>query len=330
MRRKDSGGSTRSRRASRRRKIDEGKNRETVGPEEQGVPTLEERLASENAYGVLSVVATPIGNLRDITIRAVEVLKEADLIVCEDTRTSRTLLRRYGITGELMSLHRFSETRKTGAVLDRLARGSKVALISDAGVPAISDPGHRLVRATRDAGFQVIPVPGASSITAALSVSGMDCSAFVYLGFAPKKASQRAAFFEEILREDRPCVFFDTPTRIEATLEAATAVLGSRSLLLCRELTKRHEEIIEGSAAEISAELRSRDAVKGEIVVVVEGTKKAGPEIDLETAVRTLIEEGLTGKPLADEARSRFGLSKRDAYDKFLELKQKDQETEDE
>ncbi len=328
MKRRDSGDGVRSRRGPRPRRTDEGKEREATVPEEQELSPTRESTLSEKSFGVLSVVATPIGNLRDITVRALDVLKAADLIACEDTRTSRILLRRWGIVGELMSIHRFSESRKTQAILDRLARGSNVALISDAGAPAISDPGHRLVKAVREAGFHVVAVPGPSSVTAALSVSGMDCSAFVYLGFAPRKHSQRVAFLRAILLENRPCVFFDTPTRIAATMEAAAGILGTRSVVLARELTKMHEEVITGTAEEICAELSSRDAVKGEIVVVVEGGKQTDPEIDTESAVRSLLEEGLTGKPLADEARLRFGLSKREAYEKFLELKREDEEEE--
>jgi 16S rRNA (cytidine1402-2'-O)-methyltransferase len=328
MKRRDSGDGIRSRRGPRIRQIDEGRESEASLPRERELSAGQELISLEASAGVLSVVATPIGNLRDITLRALDVLKAADLIACEDTRTSRILLQRWGIATELMSLHRFSETRKTKAILDRLESGSNIALISDAGVPAISDPGHRLVRAVREAGFRVVAVPGPSSVTAALSVSGMDCSAFVYLGFAPRKHSQRVAFLRAILLENRPCVFFDTPMRIEATMEAAAGVLGERTVVLARELTKRHEEIITGTAEEICAELSSRDAVKGEIVVVVEGGKKTDPEIDTESAVRSLLEEGLTGKPLADEARLRFGLSKREAYEKFLELKREDEEEE--
>lgn len=328
MKRRDSGDGIDSRRGPRPRRIKEEKEREASFLKEREISTAQGLTPLEGSAGVLSVVATPIGNLRDITLRALDVLKTADLIACEDTRKSRILLDRWGIATELMSLHRFSETRKTQRILDRLAGGSNVALISDAGVPAISDPGHRLVKAVRDAGFRVVAVPGASSVTAALSVSGMDCSAFVYLGFAPRKHAQRVAFLRTILLDNRPCVFFDTPTRIEATMEAAAGLLGERTVVLARELTKMHEEIITGTAVEIFSELRSRETVKGEIVVVVEGGKETGSEIDMESAVKKLLEEGLTGKPLADEARLRFGLSKREAYEKFLELKREGREEE--
>jgi 16S rRNA (cytidine1402-2'-O)-methyltransferase len=270
---------------------------------------------------VLYVVSTPIGNLEDITFRAVDVLRKVDLIACEDTRKSRILLERWDISTKLMSLHRFSESRKTQVILDRLELGENVAIISDAGTPAISDPGSRLVRAALDAGFVVSPIPGASSITSALSVSGMDCSSFVYLGFAPRTDQQRRVFFDEIGREQRTSLFFETPKRIQATLQIAEEILGERRIVLCRELTKLHEEIIAGTAASILARLEARTSVKGEIVVVVEGGASSGPHIDVSEAVKLLIAEGLSGKRLAAEAYRRFGLRQSDAYEAFLTIK---------
>jgi 16S rRNA (cytidine1402-2'-O)-methyltransferase len=271
--------------------------------------------------GVLYVVSTPIGNLEDMTFRALDVLRKVDLIACEDTRKSRILVERWDISARLLSLHRFSESRKTQVILDRLERGESVALISDAGTPAISDPGSRLVRATLEAGFTVIPIPGASSITAALSVSGMDCSSFMYLGFAPRTNDQRRAFFEKIDRERRTSLFFETAKRILATLQIAKEILGERRLVLCRELTKLHEEIIPGTAASILAGFEARGSVKGEIVVVVEGGLGAGSQIDTQAGVKLLMTEGLSGKRLAEEAHRRFGLKKSEAYETFLALK---------
>jgi 16S rRNA (cytidine1402-2'-O)-methyltransferase len=274
--------------------------------------------------GTLYVVSTPIGNLDDITIRAIDALRNADLIACEDTRKSRVLLQRLQISTNLVSLHRFSESSKTNMILERLAQGQNVALISDAGTPAISDPGHRLVRAAQDAGIVVTPLPGPSSITAALSVSGMDCSSFVYLGFAPRKDEQRRTFFRRIVSEKRTCVFFETPHRIEATLNIGSDVLGARRVALFRELTKLHEEIIVGTASDIHAELASRDSVKGEIVVVVEAASEIETSVDLEEAVRILMEEGFSGTRLASIARARFGLKKSEAYETYLRLKEEE------
>jgi 16S rRNA (cytidine1402-2'-O)-methyltransferase len=270
---------------------------------------------------VLYVVSTPIGNLEDITLRALDVLRKVDLIACEDTRKSRILLERWDISTKLMSLHRFSESRKTQFVLERLERGENVAIISDAGTPAISDPGSRLVRAALEAGFTVTPIPGPSSITAALSVSGMDCSSFVYLGFAPRTDARRRAFFDKIRQEERTSLFFETAKRVQATLQVAEEILGDRRLVLSRELTKLHEEIIPGTAASMLARLETRASVKGEIIVIVEGGSGSGPQIDAREAVRLLLAEGLSGKRLAEEAHKRYGLRKSDAYEAFLMIK---------
>ncbi len=268
--------------------------------------------------GTLYLVATPIGNLDDITVRAVEILRTVDLIACEDTRTSRVLLRRWDIATRVLSLHRFSESRRIRTILDRLHQGQNVALISDAGTPAISDPGARVVRAALEAGFPVSPIPGASAITAALSASGMDGSSFVYLGFVPKKLGLRTKFFEQLLTEPRTAVFLETPLRIKTTLKLAADILGTRRLVLLREMTKVHEETLTGSARTILEDLEKKPSVKGEITLVLEGAAPSGPEIDLEDAVRTLIAEGFSGKRLADEAHRRFGVKKGKAYSIFL------------
>jgi 16S rRNA (cytidine1402-2'-O)-methyltransferase len=270
--------------------------------------------------GTLFVMATPIGNLEDITMRGVEILRTVDAIACEDTRKSRILLRKWGSTVRLISLHKFSETRKTEMILDRLAQGQRLALISDAGTPAISDPGSRLVRAAMDKGFKIVPLPGPSSVIAALSVSGMDCSTFTFLGFCPRTNEQRRSFFLNLSKEGRTCVFFETPHRITETLAIAAETLAERRIALMRELTKLHEEILTGTAQEILDIFRQRESVKGEIVVVVECGRPSKNSVNLEEIVRSLVEEGFTGKKLADEARRRFNVKKSEAYEKFLEI----------
>jgi len=273
--------------------------------------------------GVLYVVSTPIGNLEDITARAVKTLKAVSVVACEDTRQSRILTQRWNISTNLMSLHRFNESRKTQAILERLDRGEDVAIVTDAGTPAISDPGHRIVRAALDAGIRVTPIPGPSSITAALSVSGMDCSTFAYLGFIPRKKEQRQSFFERILKSEITCIFFETPHRILDSLRIAAQVLGSRRMVLFRELTKLHEEVLSGPAEDLLEILIGRGSIKGEIVIVAEGEGKAKApvEIDLDAAVKTLMKEGLSGKRLTDEAHRRLGVKKSVAYERFLSLK---------
>jgi 16S rRNA (cytidine1402-2'-O)-methyltransferase len=271
--------------------------------------------------GKLYVVATPIGNLDDITVRAIDVLKKANLIACEDTRKSRILLQRWDISAPLMSLHRFSERRRIKTIEERLERGEHVALISDAGTPAISDPGSRLIKAAYEAGFVVTPIPGASSITAALSVSGMDCSSFTYLGFVPRKTDQRRIFFEDLLTETRTTIFFETARRISATLTVAAEILASRRMVMLRELTKLHEDIISGTADILLKALESKGALRGEMTVAVEGAPPREKEEDPDAAVKHLMSEGFSGKRLAEEAHRRFGIHKTAAYRRYLELK---------
>jgi 16S rRNA (cytidine1402-2'-O)-methyltransferase len=271
--------------------------------------------------GVLYVVATPIGNLADMTTRAVEVLRSVDLIACEDTRNSRVLLRRWNIPTNVTSLHRFSESKKAQAIVDRLIRGENVAIVSDAGTPTISDPGHRIVRLAREAGCRVVPIPGPSSLAAALSVSGMDCSSFVFLGFLPRKDAERRTLFEHMLAEERTTVFFDSPKRILQSLKVASEILGLRRLALMRELTKLHEEILTGTAESLHDDLSRRETILGEIIVVVEGGEPNAVHMEVEAAVRILVREGLVGKRLAEEAHKRFGIKKRDAYQTYLDLK---------
>ncbi|MBM4328525.1 MAG: 16S rRNA (cytidine(1402)-2'-O)-methyltransferase [Deltaproteobacteria bacterium] len=271
--------------------------------------------------GTLYIVATPIGNLADMTARAAQALHSVHLIACEDTRTSRILLGHYQVITPTISLHKFSEARRTATILERLGRGEDVALISDAGTPAVSDPGSRVVRAALEKGYRVVPIPGASSIIAALSVSGMDCSSFVYLGFVPRKDAERRRFFEALRNEPRTSLFFETPRRIAATLEAAADILGERRIVLTRELTKLHEEILPGTPQTVLDSLKTRPSIRGEIVIVVEGASPAESALDLEEVVKSLMQEGLSGKRLALEAQKRYGVGKNAAYQKFLDMK---------
>ncbi len=270
--------------------------------------------------GTLFVVATPIGNLEDITMRALEVLRNVHVIACEDTRKSRILLQRWGIRQRLLSFHKFSEARKMQLVLDRLEQGQNVAIISDAGTPGIADPGARVVRAALDAGYSVVPIPGPSAVAAALSVSGVDCSSFQYLGFVPRKDEERRSFFASVAKSGRTSVFFETPHRIEQTLKIAADILGPHRISLLRELTKLHEEILVGTAAEILGTLQQRESVKGEIVLVVEGGTPTVEVPDLQQIVEALISEGFSGKRLANEAHQRYGVRKSHAYETFLEI----------
>ncbi len=278
-----------------------------------------ESLETPDCETVLYVVATPIGNLDDITVRAIETLRRVDVIACEDTRTSRVLLNRWNISTLLISLHRFNENSKTQAIIERLKKRQKVALISDAGTPNISDPGFRLVRSVMEAGFRVVPIPGPSSIITALSIAGIDGSSFVFMGFSPKKELALRSFFQKIDLEERTVVFLEPARRIMRVMDMALQLLPGRRLVLCRELTKRFEEIISGEVESVFEQLVKRDNIKGEFVVLIEHSKKV-PSIDIEQLVLGLMQEGYSGKGLASEAQKRYQVSKTAAYAKFLTI----------
>jgi 16S rRNA (cytidine1402-2'-O)-methyltransferase len=278
---------------------------------------------SENGVrptGILFVVATPIGNLDDITIRAARTLEQVDFIACEDTRRTRILLERLKIKTQIVSLHRFSERERTEYVIQRLLQGESCALVCDAGTPNIADPGALLIREVHKKRIRVIPIPGPSSVVAALSISGIDCSSFSFRGFVPKKTREREAFFRNISSDSMPCIIFESPKRILASLLAAQDILGDRSVVLVRELTKVHEEVLRGSAAEIAETLSTRGQVKGEICVIIDSGRPVHIDMDAREAVSILVKEGFTGKKLAQEAHNRFGLRKSLAYSAFLAL----------
>lgn len=217
--------------------------------------------------GTLFVVATPIGNLEDMTFRAVRVLREASVVAAEDTRHTARLLRHFGIETALLSLHEHNETARVEAILGRLARGESVALVSDAGTPAVSDPGARLVELVAAAGFRVEPVPGASAVTAAVSAAGLASGQFAFLGFPPIKAKDRSRFFQGLdsLRTGMPVVFFEAPHRIEFTLKDLLFLANTR-IIVFRELTKVHETTYRGTAAEIATQVLP---AMGEFTIVV-------------------------------------------------------------
>ena len=268
--------------------------------------------------GVLYVVATPLGNLEDITQRALRVLREVDLIAAEDTRHSRRLLQHFGIGTPLASYFDEIEARKAPALVRELVEGKSIALISDAGTPGISDPGFHLVRAAIDAGVKVEPVPGPSAVAAALSVSGLPTDRFVFEGFLPAKSGKRRARLEEIVREPRTLVFYEAPHRIAATLAELAAVFGDRAACLLREVTKMYETIARGSLAELSA--RAGEFERGEVTRVVAGAAEVAvePPADLDAEITALREQGLRTKEVADQLATRYGLSRHDLYQRIV------------
>ncbi|HXG32595.1 MAG TPA: 16S rRNA (cytidine(1402)-2'-O)-methyltransferase [Bryobacteraceae bacterium] len=268
--------------------------------------------------GVLYLVATPIGNLEDITLRALRVLREADLIACEDTRQTRKLLEHYGISRPLVSYHEHNERKRAGELLARLQSGASVALVSDAGTPLISDPGYRLVAAARDAGIAVVPVPGPSALVAALTASGLPAEAFHFAGFLPAKRSQRLRTLASLRNEPATLVFYEAPHRILDTLADLEETFGPRRMVLARELTKVHEEFLRGTATQIRQALSERPSVRGEITLVVEGAPPETPapagEAELLEAVLRFEQQGLSRMEAIKAAARELGLPKRTVY----------------
>ena len=270
--------------------------------------------------GTLYIVATPIGNLEDITIRAVRILGEVDLIACEDTRQTRKLLDRYNIAKPLVSYHEHNERSRSAGLLRDLAAGKNIALVSDAGTPLIADPGYRLVEQAREQGIVVSPIPGPSALLAALSASGLPTDSFSFHGFLPSKRGQRRAVLEHFRPSPATLVFYETPHRILETLEDIEEILGPRPVVLARELTKIHEEFLRGAAKEIREALAKRAAVKGEITVMIGKSETAEvDETPLAEAVEKLIESGVPRMEALKTVARRRGLSKREVYKQFNE-----------
>jgi 16S rRNA (cytidine1402-2'-O)-methyltransferase len=266
----------------------------------------------------LYIVSTPIGNLEDITLRALRVLREASVIACEDTRQTGKLLSHFGISKPLVSYHDHNEAARTTDLMERLQRGEDVALVSDAGTPLISDPGYRLVAAAIAVGVPVVPVPGPSAVLGALAAAGLATDAFRFCGFLPQKSGQRRKVLEELRAEACTLVFYEAPHRILAALEDVEAVMGPRPVTVARELTKLHEEFLRGAAAKVRAQLAARPSIKGEITLLIgrapEGASVAAVEVPIEEAVRALEAEGVPRMEAIKRVAKSRGLSKRDVY----------------
>jgi 16S rRNA (cytidine1402-2'-O)-methyltransferase len=233
--------------------------------------------AASDAVGALFVVSTPIGNLKDITLRALEVLGSVDLIAAEDTRRTRILLTEFGITKPVTSYHDYTEARKARSLIAQMAKGKRVALVSEAGSPGISDPCYRLVRAALESGTPVIPVPGVTALVPALVVSGLPVDRFAFEGFLPARSAARRKRLAGLRNEPRTMIFYEAPHRLVHFLADLEKELGNRDLAVARELTKVHEEVVRGSAGRL-AELFRKNEPRGEFVVVCEGTRGAEGE----------------------------------------------------
>jgi 16S rRNA (cytidine1402-2'-O)-methyltransferase len=266
--------------------------------------------------GTLYVVATPLGHLEDMTLRALRVLREVSLVACEDTRRTGTLLRAHGIATSTTSYFEHNERWKGERILEALRGGRDVALVSDAGTPGISDPGYRLVREARDEGLPVVPVPGPSAAIAALSVSGLPTDRFLFVGFLPPRSGARRRALEELACERSTLVFHESPVRVLHALADMVGLLGDRDAFLCREATKVHEEYVRAPLSAILASLAARESVKGEIVLVVAGAPEAAPAAGREPVplYRELAAEGRTRREAVKEAARRLGLRAREVY----------------
>ena len=272
--------------------------------------------------GVLFLIGTPIGNLEDISLRAIRVLGEVDVIAAEDTRRAKILLGRYDIKTPVISYHEQGGRGRTAALLERL-RGADVALITEAGMPSISDPGYGIVAAAIEAGLPVDVLPGASAVSAALAVSGLPSHQFTFVGFPPRKAGERKRFLQSLSGEPRTLVLFEAPHRVRATLREAVGVFGPRRIAVCRELTKLHQEVFRGTIDEAAAHFAEP---RGEFTLVIEGAEEsAGAGDDAVEAARRLLTSlaraGATGKDSVAQAVEAFGVPRRAAYRLWVEAK---------
>jgi 16S rRNA (cytidine1402-2'-O)-methyltransferase len=271
--------------------------------------------------GTLYVVATPIGNLEDITLRALRILREVDLVAAEDTRQTAKLLQHYGIRKFLVSYHEHNERRRTGELMAQLRAGRSVALVSDAGTPGISDPGYELIRACVEEGIPVVPVPGPSAVLAALAASGLMTDRFLFAGFIPRKSSDRRRFFEELKEERGTLILFESPERILESLRDLRAVVGDRRVAVCRELTKLHEEVFRGRISEALAHLEAHPP-RGEITLVVEGASPESAEDEkTDEDLRRLLAQGESVRDAAEVVARAYGISRREAYRRALRIR---------
>jgi len=278
--------------------------------------------ANELRRPALYVVATPIGNLEDITLRAIGVLKEADLIACEDTRQTQKLLNHYGVSTRTTSYYEHNELTRAPELVEQMRQGAAVALVTDAGVPGISDPGYRLIGLAIREQVPVIPVPGAAAFLAALVASGMPTDAFRFNGFLPAKAGERRAALERIKISPQTEIFYEAPHRIIATVADIVEVLGEeRPVVIARELTKLHEEFLRGRAGEVAAIVGLRQTVKGEITLLIGRSQETGAHVagKAQASIRErineiILQEGIDEKSALKKVAKERGISKSTAY----------------
>jgi 16S rRNA (cytidine1402-2'-O)-methyltransferase len=273
--------------------------------------------------GKLYVVSTPIGNLEDISLRAIRILKEVDLIACEDTRNTRKLLSHYQIKKPLTSYHEHNEKEKAEALLRQLEAGKNIALVSDAGTPGVSDPGFRLVKIASENGIDAISVPGPSAAVAALSISGLPTSRFGFFGFLPKTKNKKKQFLNEIRDLEQTLIFYESSRRIIDTLLSIIEVFGDRQISVSRELTKMFEETITGKISDVIEKLREKKELKGEFTLVIDGNKDKHGEFsieELERDIRSYKDKGFSLKNTVEELTIKSKLTKNQVYREALKI----------
>lgn len=279
----------------------------------------------KNAEGTLYLVATPIGNMEDMTFRAVKVLEEVDTILAEDTRVTGLLLSHFKITSKQISFHEHNAVEKIPEIIERLKRGEKIAQVSDAGMPSISDPGHDLVKAAIVADIPVVTVPGASAGISALIASGLVPQPHIFFGFLPRKAGQQKEFFEQKKVYPETQIFYESPHRVKATLANLLEVYGDRQVVIARELTKIYEEYLRGTVSEVLDYLTEND-LKGECIILVAGAEEESPELaEHQTAsqlVAELVAQGMKANAAIKQVAKTYGLNRQDVYKEYHELKE--------
>ena len=274
--------------------------------------------------GILYVVATPIGNRDDITLRALNVLREVDLIAAEDTRKTRRFLEMHALKSSLISYHEHNEAERTPKLIAQLKKGLSIALASNAGTPTVSDPGYCLITTALADHLNVIPIPGVSAVTTALSVAGLPTDSFVFMGFPAKKKSKRRQQLSDLASETRTLIFYESPRRILTFLGEINAAMGDRYLVLAREMTKRYEEFLRGRLSEIVRQLKGRSDIKGEITLLVAGSDKPG--IQSWEVVREQIRTAVMNRrdslsEIAREIAAKTGMSRNKIYTQALKIK---------
>jgi len=286
-------------------------------------------LDKKKTRGILYICGTPIGNLEDITIRSLRILKEVKLIAAEDTRHTKKLLFHYQINTKVTSYHEYNKFKKAAYLLEILKNGQDIALVSDAGMPGISDPGYVLINLALNNNIKIIPIPGVSALITAVVVSGLPTDKFVFEGFLPRKIKERKRYFKRLEEEERTIIFYETPHRLKRALKDMLEILGDRKIVIARELTKKYEEIIRGKLKRVLSEINIKE-IKGEITLVVQGgTKEKGNDtIDflrdaciIEEFLKKLKNQGYSNKEVIKIAQEKLNISKNLIYKKLLEMK---------